>query len=65
MTSARLNPEQSMDEGQNGKGESRYLAYLQLVEHVLERLIVLDQVVLRLCIKINLQNAPKISIAVI
>jgi hypothetical protein len=54
-----------MDQWQNGKGESQYLAYLQIVEHVLERLVFLDQVVLRLRIKFNLHNIPKISIAVI
>jgi hypothetical protein len=48
-----------MDQWQNGKGKSRYLDYLQLVEQVLERLVVLDQVVLRLCIKFNLHNTPQ------
>jgi hypothetical protein len=54
-----------MDQWQNSKGESRYLAYLQHIEHNLERLVVLDQVVLHLRIKFNLHNTPKISIAVI
>jgi hypothetical protein len=39
MTTSRPNREQYMDQWQIGKDESRYLAYLQLVEHVLERLV--------------------------
>jgi hypothetical protein len=51
MTTARLKHEQFMDQWQNKKAESRYIAYLQLVEDVLENLAVMDHVVLRLRIK--------------
>jgi hypothetical protein len=48
-----------MDQGKNSNSESLYLAYLQLVKHVLENLIVVDHVVFRLRNKIHLQNVSK------
>jgi hypothetical protein len=48
-----------MDQGQNGKADSRYLADLQLAEHVLQSLLVVDHVVLCLHVKIHLRKPSK------